>query len=38
LDVADYDWNNLRFTGGVVQIDDGSPEEKAGKRYWLNVR
>jgi len=34
---AAYDWNNFRFNGGVMQVDDRTVADKDGKGYWLGA-
>jgi len=34
---AAYDWNSLRFNGGVMQVNDRSVADKDGKGYWLGA-
>ncbi|MFG6413161.1 porin [Roseateles sp. DC23W] len=34
---AVYDWNNLRFNGGVMQVDDRGIGDRDGQGYWLGA-
>ena len=34
---AAYDWNNFRFNGGVMQVNDRSVADRDGKGYWLGA-
>ena len=34
---AAYDWNNFRFNGGVMEVDDRSAADRDGKGYWLGA-
>jgi predicted porin len=34
---AAYDWNNFRFNGGVMEVNDRSVADRDGKGYWLGA-
>jgi predicted porin len=34
---AAYDWNNFRFNGGLMEINDRSAADRDGKGYWLGA-
>ncbi len=34
---AAYDWNNFRFNGGVMQVNDRNATDLDGKGYWVGA-
>src|SRR6185295_366815 len=34
---AAYDWNNFRFNGGMMEVNDRGIADRDGKGYWLGA-